>query len=52
MCCSLLKGNITKEKDKYLSFFIKKYFVTLNVLALLCAEKQVYFVKSIAVNFL
>lgn len=39
MHCSLLKGNITKENDKFLSFFIKKHFIIPTVFVFPSAEK-------------
>lgn len=52
MHCSLLKGNITKENDKFLSFFIKKHFIIPNVFAFFSAEKLVSYIERIVVNFL
>lgn len=52
MHCSLLKGSITKENDKFLSFFIKKHFIIPNVFVFLSAEKLVSFIERIIVNFL
>lgn len=52
MHCSLLKGNITKENDKFLSFFIKKHFIIPNVFVFLSAETLVSCRERIVVNFL
>lgn len=52
MHCSLLKGNITKENDNFLSFFIKKHFIIPNVFVFLSAEKPVSCIERIVVNFL
>lgn len=52
MHCSLLKGNITEENDKFLSFFIKKHFIIPNVFFFLSAEKLVSCTERIVVNFL